>query len=53
MSRPVRLALVLVAVAVVLAIVGLLLRALRWLLYVAIVVLLIAAAAKWIVGRDT
>lgn len=51
-SKPVRIALVLVAVAIVLAVLGLVLRALRWLLYVAIVVLLVAAAARWLVGRS-
>lgn len=52
MSRPLKLALVLVAVALVLGILGLVLRALRWLLYVAIFVLLLAAAARWLVGSD-
>lgn len=52
MSRPVRIALVLLAVAIALAVVGLVLRALRWLLYVAIVVLLVAAAARWLAGRS-
>lgn len=52
MSRPLKLALGLVAVALVLGILGLVLRALRWLLYVAIVVLLVAAAAKWLVASD-
>lgn len=52
MNRPLRLALVLVGIAIVLAILGLVLRALRWLLYVAIVVLLAAAAVKWLMERD-
>lgn len=52
MNRPVKLALVLLAVAVVLALAGLLLAALRWLLYVAVVVLLIAGAVKWFGDRD-
>ncbi len=52
MSKPVRIALVLLAVAIALAVVGLVLRALRWLLYVAIVVLLVAAAVRWLVGRN-
>lgn len=53
MNRPVSLALVLLAVAVVLALIGLLLQALRWLLYVAVVVLLVAGAVKWLADRDT
>lgn len=51
MSKPVRIALVLVAAAIVLAVLGLILRALRWLLYVAIVVVLAAAAVQWLAGR--
>lgn len=52
-DRPVRLALLLLAVAVALAIVGAILRALRWLLYVAVVVLLVAGLVRWLVGSDT
>lgn len=52
MNRPVRLALLLLAVAIVLAIVGAVLKALRWLLYVAVVVLLAAGAVRWLVGSD-
>lgn len=51
-SRPVKAALTLAAIALLLAILGLVLKALRWLLYVAIVVLLLAAAARWLLGRD-
>lgn len=51
-SKPVRIALVLVLVAIVLAVLGLVLRARRWLLYLAIVVLLVAAAARWLAGRS-
>lgn len=51
MSKPVRIALVLVAAAIVLAILGLILRALRWLLYVAIIVLLTAGAVQWLASR--
>lgn len=49
-NTPVRLALILLAVAIVLAIVGVVLKALRWLLYVAIVVLLAAGLVKWLAG---
>lgn len=52
MNRPVRLALLLLAVAIVLAVVGAVLKALRWLLYVAVVVLLVAGAVRWLVGSD-
>lgn len=51
MSKPVQIALVLVAAAIVLAILGLILRALRWLLYVAIIVLLTAGAVQWLASR--
>ncbi len=52
MSKPLRIALVLFVVAIVLAVLGLVLRALRWLLYAAIVVLLVSAAARWLAGRS-
>ena len=51
-DSPVRLALVLLAIAVALAIVGAILKALRWLLYVAVVVLLVAGAVRWLTGSD-
>lgn len=51
-KSPVRLALLLLAVAIVLAIIGAILKALRWLLYVAVVVLLVAGAVRWFVGSD-
>ena len=51
-NRPLRLALVLVVVAIALAVIGAVLKALRWLLYVAIVVLLVAGAVRWLVGSD-
>lgn len=47
-DNPVRLALALLAVALVLAIVGVVLKAVRWLLYLAVVVLLVAAAVRWL-----
>jgi hypothetical protein len=50
-NTPLKLAAVLIVVALALAVVGLVVRVLRWLLYVAVVVLLLAAAAKWLVGR--
>ena len=49
MNRPIRLALVLLAVAIVLAVIGALLTALRWLLYVAVAVLIVAGAGHWLV----
>lgn len=52
-NTPVRLALILLAVAIVLAVVGAILKALRWLLYVAIVLLLIAGAVRWLMGSDS
>lgn len=52
-NNPVRLALLLLAVAVVLAIIGAILKALRWLLYVAVVVLLVAGAVRWLIGSDS
>lgn len=52
-NTPVRLALLLLAVAVVLALVGAVLKALRWLLYVAVVVLLVAGLVRWLVGSDS
>lgn len=52
MNRPLRIAMVLLVVAIVLAVIGAVLKALRWLLYVAIVVLVIAAAVRWLVGSD-
>ena len=51
-NKPIKLALGLLAVALVLAIVGALLKALRWLLYVAIVVLLVAGAVRWVASRS-
>ncbi|MDZ7705075.1 MAG: hypothetical protein U5L04_11405 [Trueperaceae bacterium] len=51
-NTPVRLALALLAVAIVLGIIGLILKALRWLLYVAVVVLLVAGAVRWLMGSD-
>lgn len=51
--RPVRLALILLAAAIVLAIVGAILKALRWLLYVAVVVLLVAGLVRWLSGSDS
>lgn len=51
MNRTLKIALVLVVAAIALALIGLIVRAVRWLLYVAIVVLLVAAAVQWLTGR--
>lgn len=51
MSRPVAVAGGLVLLAVILAVVGLVLRALRWLLILAAVVLLVGAVAGYL-GRS-
>lgn len=46
-----RIAGALLVLAVVLAIVGLVIRVVRWLLIVAAVLVLLAAGARWMVGR--
>lgn len=51
MNNLLKLAGLLLVAAIILAIVGLIVRALRWLLYVAIFVLLVAAAVRWLTGR--
>ena len=52
MNRPVQIGLVLLAIAVVLGIIGAVLAAVRWLLYVAVVVLLAAGAVRFLTGSD-
>lgn len=53
MNRPLKIALALVVVAIALGLIGLIARALRWLLYLAIVVLIVAAAVQWLMNRGS
>ena len=51
MNRTVKVVLLLVAAAVVLAVVGLVVRVLRWMLYLAIALVIVAAGVRWVRGR--
>lgn len=52
MPSSVRIALWLIAAAIVLGLVGLIFRVLRWLLIVAAVLVLAAGAVRWYLDRD-
>ena len=51
MNRTVKIVLLLLGAALVLAVIGLVVRVLRWLLYLAIVLVVVAAAMRWVRGR--
>jgi hypothetical protein len=51
-ANAIRIAGALLLLAVVLAIIGLVVRVVRWLVVVAAVLLLAAAAVRWLLGRD-
>lgn len=51
MNRTAKVVLLLVAAAIVLAVVGLVVRVLRWLLYLAIALVLVATAVRWVRTR--